>query len=227
MTIKVIPFLNQTLNNFSTPIKTNMKTAPYNIIKAVVLKVTFMASILLFASCDNNQKPEDTKVVAEEINEEKFDNSKKEKDAQFLVNVAEINLEQIQLGKLAQQRGKTAPIKELGKVMEAAHTKSLYELNALARNKMITIPISITDDAQEDYEDINKKSTNDFDKAYADMMVSKHRDAVDAFEEASKERNDADIKTWAAATLPDLQKHLDHSTVCQRRFDTMYLDKKL
>ena len=185
------------------------------VLKKALLPVTFVATVLVLASCGYNQKPNDTKVVAEEQNDEKFDNNKMEKDAQFLVNAAEINLEEIQLGQLAQQKGGTAQVKELGKMMEDAHTKSLNDLTALAQSKMITIPTSSTDNAKEAYNDLNEKSGNDFDKAYADLMVSEHKDVIEVFEEASTDSNDADIKNWATVSLPGLRAHLDHSVECQ------------
>ncbi|MCA1758790.1 MAG: DUF4142 domain-containing protein, partial [Bacteroidales bacterium] len=174
----------------------------FTFVKKVMMQATLVALVLLVASCGYNQKPKDTKEVAEERNDEKFDNNKKENDAQFLVNAAEINLEQIQLGQLAQQNGGTAEVKELGKMMEDAHTKSLNELKALAKSKMITIPTSSTNDAQDAYKDLNEKSGNDFDKAYADMMVSEHEDTIETFEDASEDSNDNEIKNWARASLP-------------------------
>lgn len=192
-----------------------------NYIKKALLKVTFIAPILLIASCTNNQKQEDTKVVAEEYNDAKFDNNKKEKDAAFLVKAAEINLEEIQLGQLAQQNGSVAHVKELGKMMVAAHTKSQKDLIVLAESKMITIPNAPTDDAKGAYTKLNKKSGNDFDKAYSDMMVSGHEDAIEVYEEAARNGNDTEIKNWATSSLPDLRKHLAHSIECKKKCDKM------
>lgn len=190
-----------------------MKKIEY--IKKALLPVTFVATVLIIASCGYNQKPNDTKVVAEEQNDERFDNNKQEKDAEFLVNAAEINLEGIQLGQLAQQKGETAQVKELGKMMEDAHTKSLNDLTALAKSKMITIPTSSTDNAQDAYQDLNEKSGNDFDKSYVDLMVSDHKDAIETFEDASTDSNDSDIKNWATVSLPGLRTHLNHSVELQ------------
>jgi putative membrane protein len=188
-----------------------------NYFKEALLHVTFVTTILLIASCNNNQKPEDSKDVAEEHNDAKFDNNKQEKDAQFLVNAAEINLEQIQLGKLAQQIGRTTHVRELGKMMEVAHTKSLNDLTTLAKTKMITIPTLPTDNAQDAYNKLNEKSGKDFDKAYADMMVNTHKDAIDVFEKASINSDNTDIKNWATVSLPDLRLHLDKAIDCQKK----------
>ncbi|HSN48214.1 MAG TPA: DUF4142 domain-containing protein, partial [Flavobacterium sp.] len=112
-------------------------------------------------------------------------------------------------------------VKELGKMMEDAHTKSLNDLTGLAKDKMITIPTSPTESAKDAYKKLNEKSGNDFDKAYADMMVSSHKDAIVAFENASTNTNNTDIKNWASTSLPELRKELDHSIDCQKKCDKM------
>lgn len=186
--------------------------------KTGLLQATLItATLFSVSSCSNNQKPEDTKDVAEEHNEAKFDKTNNEKDAQFLVNAAEINLEEIKLGQLAQQKSRMTIVKDLGKMMEEAHSKSMNELTALANKKLITIPVSATDEAQEAYKKLNNKSGIEFDKTYCDMMVSGHKDAIATFEKASTESFDEDIKTWATATLPTLRTHLDHAITCQKK----------
>jgi putative membrane protein len=189
------------------------------IIKEAFLLASFVTTIFLLASCGYSQKPADTKNTAEEQNEERFNNNKQQKDAQFLVNAAENDLKQIQLGQLAQQKGNTAQVKELGRMMEEAHTKSLNDLTALARNKTITIPTAPTNDARDDYKDLSEKSENDFDEAYYYLMVSEHKDAIDTFEKASADSQDSDIRNWATVSLPGMRTHLDHSINYQERYN--------
>ncbi len=180
-----------------------------------ILIQTVLIIVLLFGtfSCNSNQTTEDTKEVAEEHNEGKFDDTK---DAQFLVNAAEINLEEILLGQLAQQNSTMTDVKELGKMMEKMHRKSLTELSDLASKKLITIPTAPTDKAKEDYKKLNDKSGISFDKEYCDKMVKGHKVAISKFEKASIESNDADVREWATTTLPDLRKHLDYAINCQK-----------
>tara|TARA_R110002049_G_scaffold211931_2_gene382900 strand:- start:2369 stop:2956 length:588 start_codon:yes stop_codon:yes gene_type:complete len=193
-----------------------MKNLGY--VKQVMFQATLVASVLFIASCDNQEKY-DSKVVAEERNEEKFASNNMVNDSQFLVNVAEIHMEEIQLGKLAQQKGATTQVKELGKMMEDAHTKSLNELIALARTKSIAIPTTATNDARDEFEELNKEAGGDFDKAYTDKMVDNHEDAIRAFENASTDAHDTDIKNWASTSLPGLRKHLEKSIECQKSLD--------
>jgi putative membrane protein len=176
-----------------------------------------LALLMTSVGCDNANKPKDTKEMAEERNEDRFDTRRQEKDADFLVKAAEINLKEIQLGQLAQQRGGSDHVRELGRMMEEAHSKSQSDLIALAQRKAITIPTTLTVDGRDAYEKLNKKSAEDFDLEYADMMVKEHKDAIDKFEKASLDAGDADIRNWASNSLPELRTHLQHSEQCQER----------
>lgn len=186
-------------------------------IKNVMCMVILLTTGLFFASCNNGKNSNDGKDVAEELNDEKFESNKQEKDAQFVVDAAEMNIEEIQMGQLAMQKGSSTHVKELGKMMVDMHTKSQADLSAMANNKFISIPTSPTDDAMESFNKLNTKSGIEFDKAYADMMVEKHKDAIKTFEKASTDCEDTDIKNWAATSLPDLRAHLAYSEECQEK----------
>ena len=186
-----------------------------NLKTALIDGTLIIALAFGISSCGNNAKTEDTKEIAEDHNEAKFDDNKTEGDAEFLVNAAEINLMEIRLGELVASKASMSEVKELGKMMETAHTKSLAELKGLAEKKMMTIPTELTNEGKDSYEKLTKKSGMDFDKEYCDMMVNGHKDAIDKFEKASANSTDADIKEWATATLPTLRAHLDHAMTCQ------------
>ncbi len=177
--------------------------------------------LFIIHACSNGN-PDDPKEIAEDKNEEKFDNRKSEKDAAFLVDAAEINLEEIKLGELAQERGTLQDVKDLGKMMVKEHTAAMNELKTLAKNKAITIPEVLTEDGQDAYDDLNEeKAGKDFDKDYCDMMVKGHKRAIRKFENASSNAQDADIRNWASSMLPGLRTHLDHSNMCKEKCKDM------
>lgn len=185
--------------------------------KSTLVKTTIIASLIIGTlSCSESAKVEDTKVIAEEHNDAKFDNTSKEKDAQFLVNAAEINLEEIQLSQLARQKSKTKIVIDLGKMMEEGHTTLMNELTPLAAKVIVTIPTTATDNAKESLKKLDEKTGKEFDNAYCKLMVDGHTSAVSLFEKASTESADSNIKTWATATLPILRKHLDEAINCQK-----------
>lgn len=170
-------------------------------------------------SCKNEPKQEDPKEVAEDENEAKFDDV--EKDADYLVTAAEVDMKEIELGKLAQLKSTNADVKALGKMMEEAHTKSLAELNVVASTKNITLPSSLTDKGQDAYGDLNDKTGHDFDKAYTDKMVDGHEKMIEKMVDASEKAKEADVRMWAANMIPVLRKHLEHAKMTKEKVDAI------
>ncbi len=171
------------------------------------------ASILSMQACSNNSQDKNTGTTGTNTT----DSSKNSDDKKFLIKVANINLEEIQLGQLAQQNGSLPAVRDMGKMMEDDHRKCMNELSALASKKSVMLPASPNDDAQSDYKKLSEKSGTAFDKDYSDMMVSGHKDAIKLFEKDSATSTDQDIKQWATATLPTLRKHLSTATACQNQ----------
>ena len=94
--------------------------------------------IIFLNSCKNETKQEDPKEVAEDANEAKFDSiDSKEDDSEFLVDQAEINLAEIEIGKLAQTKSTNAEVKSFGKMLVDEHTKSASEVSAWLKQKTL------------------------------------------------------------------------------------------
>lgn len=182
-------------------------------IKATILHNT-LAFAFLFGTISCGSAEIFTKDDSEELNEEKFDRRKDQKDAQFLVNAAEIYMEEIGLAKLAQQKGTTSPVKELGRIMEEDHQNSMDELTSLAKRKKITIPNTITDQGDESYRSLNDKAGDDFNEAYAGLMVKKHESAIAIFDKAVRKTRDKQIREWATSMITVLKKGLNEAQQC-------------
>jgi putative membrane protein len=169
--------------------------------------------ILTFTACENKM-PVDTKDASAQ-NEIKSPEPK-QADADFLIAAATINLEEIQLGKLAESNGTRQEVKDLGKMMEEGHTKAQKALEDLAVKKLVIVPTTITSTGEDAYKKLNEKSGADFDKEFCNMMVEGHKKAIDKFTQESTNGTDMDTKAWAESMLPDLKMHLDHSVDCQK-----------
>jgi putative membrane protein len=176
--------------------------------------------IIFLNSCKNETKQEDPKEVAEDANEAKFDSiDSKEDDSEFLVDQAEVNLAEIEIGKLAQTKGTNPEVKKFGKMLVDDHTKAASEVSALAQAKNFTLPTSLTEDGQEEYKKLNEKSGADFDKKFADMMIDGHEKAINKLEKASKDAKDADVRTWASNNIAGLTAHLEHAKMLKQDLD--------
>ncbi len=198
-------------------------------LKKIILGTAVIATgTFLMPSCTNttdndrnttadNRNEKDPKEVAEDNNDAMLETRKAEKDAQFLVDAASINLEEIQLGQLAQTKSTDAEVKRIGQMMVTDHTKSLNEVKALAARKGVQIPTTLTEDGQDAMERLNKKTAKEFNDDYCDVMSRAHKNAINKFEDAAKDAHDDEIRDWAMASLPALKAHLNHVDICQSK----------
>ena len=173
-----------------------------------------IASLLLFAtfflcsSCSKN-KPDDSKEVAEEQNEEKFDTTNLESDTEFAVSAADAGILEVQLGTLALTKATSSIVKQFAQTMIDDHTKANEELKALSESKNITLPTILSEKHQKRVSNLEEKWGSDFDKEYSDLMVKDHKDVVDMFKKAADKCNDGELKAWAAGKIYTLEHHLN------------------
>jgi len=164
---------------------------------------------LLMAACNapNNQETDSTE-VAEEQNEAKLASDDQQDDAEFMVKAASGGLLEVELGRMVMQKASSQQVKDFGKMMVEDHTKSNQELKALAAQKNITIPTAVGEEHQEHINQLAGKSGTEFDEEYMQLMTKDHQEDIDHFSEAAQEAQDADIKAFAAKSLPVLRHHL-------------------
>ncbi len=180
--------------------------------KKVSLLILLAVSTLSFQACDNKKKESDSMENAEDKNENKEDagTGQNEDTNEFAMKAANGGMMEVELGRMAQEKGMSKDVKEFGAMMVADHSKANDELKTLATAKNITLPSTLGEDAQEDVNELAKLSGKEFDKKYVSMMVDDHKEDVDAFKKAAEDNSvDPDIKAFAAKTLPTLQQHLD------------------
>jgi len=71
-----------------------------------------------------------------------------------------------------------------------------------------TLPTALDAEHQAKLDQLKAKTGKEFDQAYDKMQLQAHEDAVALFEAYSKNGENADLKAWAAKTLPHLKEHL-------------------
>ncbi|MEO6302131.1 MAG: DUF4142 domain-containing protein [Bacteroidia bacterium] len=176
-------------------------------LKKITTCVTVLGLALTFAtSCSDKNK--DSKEVAEETNEANL-NNKQEKGAEELVNAYSANMFEIKASENAASNATTAEVKKIATMMIAAHGKMNLDVEKLAVSKSVTLPTDLTDDQRKDLEKLTEKSGIDYDKAYISKMKDNHEDALKMLEKISEKCDDAEIKTWAQTSMPEVSKHLE------------------
>ena len=182
--------------------------------KKTILGLIACSTLILAASCSDNQST-DSKEVAKESNEQKVDSNKlpaqMEDDSKFAVAAADGGMLEVQLGKLAATNASSKTVKDLGKMMVSDHSAANEELKALAARKNITLPSGLSDKSQKIYDKLAAKMGSDFDKAYTEDMVDDHNEDISDFKKEADKGTDADVKAWAAGKVPILEHHLEMS----------------
>ena len=154
-------------------------------------------------------------------NQARFYAMERNKDQQFLMDAADMSMEQIKMGQLAQKKSINIDIQEFGIALEEGHTKLLNDLMPLAKSKSVTMPSALMDKSQQAYNQLNMTAINYFNKAYCDIAVSRHQEAIAKFQKAATESAEDDIKRWAVSKLPELRRLLDLAIATQKKFEPM------
>jgi putative membrane protein len=126
----------------------------------------------------------------------------------FSSAAAQGGLTEVELGRLAVQRGSNPAVKSFGQRMIEDHSRANDELKSIASKKSITLPTDMNSDQKAMMDKLSKLSGADFDKEYMSDTVKDHEAAAKEFENQANKGNDADIKAFAAKTLPMIQRHL-------------------
>ena len=176
--------------------------------KIKTLSLLFAACFFALVSCNTKNNQDDSKEIAEEQNEDKFDDTDLEDDTEFAVTAADGGMLEVQPAQLALTKASSPKVKEFAQTMVDDHSKANEELKKLAQTKNITLPTTLSEENQKDYDDIAKKSGTEFDEAYCEFMVKDHKDDLDKFKKAADKAEDADLKSWAAGKVPVLEHHL-------------------
>lgn len=128
-------------------------------------------------------------------------------DQKFIKEAATDGKAEVELGKLASERGGSDAVKQFGQKMATDHGKANDELAQLAQQKGITLPSDLDAKHKKLHDRLSKLSGAEFDAAYMREMVRDHDKDVKDFQRESQRGKDADVKAWAAKTLPTLQEH--------------------
>jgi putative membrane protein len=100
----------------------------------------------------------------------------------FIQHIAIVNMAEIDLGKLAADRGTADEIKKFAQMMIADHTAAADKLTALASDLKIEAPGQLDDKHTDQRDELSKRSGMDFDREYAKAMVDGHKDLIDQLE---------------------------------------------
>lgn len=131
--------------------------------------------------------------------------------AEQFVEVAGVsNLFEIETSKLALQQAEDAKVKTFAQQMIDDHTKATAELKTVAQKAGAKVPTALDAEHKKLLEDLRAQKGGDFDDDYIEAQVDAHEKAVALFGDYAKSGDQAELKAFAAKTLPTLEMHYDH-----------------
>jgi len=148
--------------------------------------------------------------------------AKMSSDTKFAMEAAMGGMAEVEMGRVAAQKGASDEVRQFGQRMVDDHSKANQDLMQVASAKGLSLPTALDAKHQADVQKLSALSGDKFDKEYVGMMIKDHKEDVAAFQKESAGGADADIKSFAARTLPVVQDHLQ---MIQRIHDKMALRK--
>jgi putative membrane protein len=128
----------------------------------------------------------------------------------FTTQAAIIGKAEIELAQLALKNSKHGPTQKFAQRMITDHTNADQQLKNLASKHGLEVPQQLDSEHQALKEKLTNLKGEDFDREYSKAMMDGHEKAVGLFEAASRNAQmPADLKQFAASTLPTLRTHRD------------------
>jgi putative membrane protein len=174
-----------------------------------IIFCTMAALGLGLLACGNgeNQQQPDAVDSAKSINKETKRVGSDASD--FAMKAANGGMMEVELGKVARDHAASQRIRAFGDMMVRDHSQAGDNLKSIASSLKIALPDSISNDEKKEIDQLKMKKGKAFDKAYVEMMVDDHKKDIDEFKKCAADCSDSTIRSFAANTLPVLQKHLD------------------
>jgi putative membrane protein len=125
---------------------------------------------------------------------------------EFVTRASAAGLGEVELGKLAVQKGAAADVRAFAQKMVEDHGKAGADLAALAKKKSLQVATQPSQEQRDALASLRRKSGKEFDDAWTQQMVRDHDDAVSLFSAAGT-LDDPDLAAFARQTLPKLTEH--------------------
>jgi putative membrane protein len=120
-------------------------------------------------------------------------------DGEFVQDVANKNLAEIELSRLALNKATHPEVKAYAQMMVQEHGAAENTLKGAIAGQSIQLPTALDDKHREPVEELSGKQGADFDRDYLEAMIESHQDLAAKLESRLDVQSLADWKTAAAA----------------------------
>lgn len=128
----------------------------------------------------------------------------------FVKKAAIANMFEIETSKVALTRSTSADVKAYAQMIIDEHTKAAADFKAAATTGGIAeavIPTALDEKHAKKLAKLNEEDADDFDDEYLEEQEEAHESAIKLFKDYADDGDNASLKSFAAVTVPTLQKH--------------------
>jgi putative membrane protein len=133
--------------------------------------------------------------------------SASEADRQFVVAAAAAGMAEVDMGKLAAQKGSTEKVRNVGERMVNDHSKAHAELKKAAQAAGLSVPAKPSAEHQKHMATLHRLSGQKFDREYLRIQDQDHDKAVALFKKQAQGGQNPGLRKFASSTLPTLERH--------------------
>jgi putative membrane protein len=132
-------------------------------------------------------------------------------DSGFIREVASLNLLEVRLGTMAEQRSSNTAVKQFAKQIAFSHSTIERQWTSLAGQNGLPISVALSSIQQQSADQLSKLSGADFDRAYMNAMVVNHEQDAATLQRIGTNAQSAAVKQLAARGLATTQEHLSQA----------------
>ncbi len=125
----------------------------------------------------------------------------------FIASASLECMTEVQLGRLAMDRGDTESLRHFAHAMIDVYEKATADIAKVAARKSLPVPNSLDAEHQQFVERMREKSGRDFDLAYTGRMIDSHQQAITLFKRGQRIK-DPELSALASRTLSTLEARL-------------------
>ncbi len=133
--------------------------------------------------------------------------------------VARASTNEVALSQLADRHASNLEVKSFAQTMITDHNQANADLQTLAASKGIDLTHPVEKGKMDNLASLSTKSGADFDKAYAKLMLSAHKEALNLFKEEVADGKDVDVVAFAKKYVDTLSAHFEHAKALEKTID--------
>lgn len=180
------------------------------------MAAALLCGTLAFSSCGSDtQETDTTSNVDTDLNAKAAaDSTLTDEKREFMGYAHSISAQQVEMGKLAAEKGVTPQVRNYGQQMVDLYSSKQEELQDMSTQYSVTLPQQMEEDHAGRVQELRDKNPEEFDRAYWDTVIDAHKDALGEFEDNVKDIEETDNTTfnlWARNTTKEIRAQMENA----------------